>query len=420
MDIEAGLISKITSKSAVLFLLEEQIDASYFEKYGEVFNYVKQHFIDYGVAPEASILEDKFNFSHVETEQPIEFFVHELKQRKKQSLYKTGLAKVIPLLSNGNIDEAEKKLQRLIIDTRKLIKSSSDIDIRNGIEERFEIYKRRQECVGIDGYSTPWDYLNNKTLGYHPGDLFVTIATPKMGKTWLLVYQAHHVWKEERVPVVFVTKEMTPQAIRQRFDAIECGLSYDDLRRGMLSPYQEEAYQKKLTEIAQDDVPFIILGYSLDSDTSTVSSIIPKVEKYLTDGGVLFIDGLYLMDDDRGDEDWKRIVNIAKDLKMLALQYKIPVVATTQAQIQENKSYIPDISNIAYGKYIAQYVDVLLSQSQNVQQKIAEIMYVNILAQREGEIGSFPINFQFSPLNFSQKEVLTLDSIETNQDEELL
>jgi replicative DNA helicase len=227
--------------------------------------------------------------------------------------------------------------------------------------------------------------------------------------TWLLVYQAHHIWKEERVPVVFVTKEMTPQAIRQRFDAIECKLSYDALRRGMLSPYHEEVYQTKLNEIANDEVPFIILGYSLDNDTSTVSSLIPKVERYLSDGGVLFVDGLYLMDDDRGDEDWKRVVNIARDLKLLALQYKIPVVATTQAQIQENKSYIPDISNIAYGKYIAQYVDALLSQSQNPQQKIAEIMYLNILAQREGDIGSFPINFRFDPLDFSQKAVTVIE-----------
>lgn len=415
MDIEVGLLSKIVSKEDILLVLEEQIDSTFFEKYRAVYEFVRSHFAEYGVVPELSILEDTFAFKPIITEQPIQYFIDALKQRKQLNLYKAGLEKIVPLVGKGKVDEAERQLQRLIIDTRKVIKSSSDIDVRTGIDERLALYTHRQECVGIDGYSSPWDYLNAKTLGYHPGDLFVTIAVPKTGKSWLLVHQAHHIWKEERVPVVFVTKEMTPQAIRQRFDALECRLSYDALRRGMLSPYHEEMYQAKLAEIAEDSVPFIILGYSLESDTSTVSSLIPKVERYLSDGGVLFVDGLYLMDDDRGDEDWKRVVNIARDLKLLALQYKIPVVATTQAQIQENKSYVPDISNIAYGKYIAQYVDALLSQSQNPQQKIAEIMYINILAQREGDVGSFPINFCFDPLDFSQKEVTILDY---NEEEE--
>ncbi len=417
MDIEVGLISKISSKEDIILLIEEGLNSAYFEKYGDVFDFIREHFSEYGVAPEISTVEKKFNFDIIETEQPIKYFIAELKERKKLNLYKAGLLKIVPLVGDGKLKEVETQLQRLVIDTQKFVKSTKDIDIRGGIEERLELYKQRQQCAGIDGYSTPWDYLNSKLLGYHPGDLVMTIAKPKSGKSWLLVYQAHHIWKVERAPVVFVTKEMTTSAIRQRFDAIDSKLTYDSLRKGLLSKYEEEKYFKRLEEIDSDEVPFIILGYGLDDDTSTVSSLIPKIENYLMDGGVLFVDGIYLLEDDRrAEKDWQRVVNIAKDLKMLALRYNIPIVATTQAQTGD-KSYVPEMHNIAYGTYIAQYVDALLSQSQNPQQLLAEMMFLNVLAQREGNTGSFPINFKFDPINFEQKDMITLEDLDDEDNE---
>lgn len=230
--------------------------------------------------------------------------------------------------------------------------------------------------------------------------------------SWLLSHIAHYVWCKERVPTLVLTREMSPAQMRKRFDAIHCGLPYSLLRKGLLSKSQEEKYFQYLDEIKNDDVPFIFLGYSLtDSASPTVSSIIPKVERYLSDGGMLFIDGLYMLDDDSGEKDWRGVTNIARDIKGMSQRYPISTFVTTQAQIQ-GKGYIPDMENIAYAKYIAQYVDGLLSTSRSPEDRMADMAWIHMIAQREGDVGEFPINFAFDPIDFSQKQIRTIQDDE--------
>ena len=406
MDIEAGLISKIKSKEDLMYLLDEQITDKFFLQYSEVYNEIISHYKKYQTVPDLEVIANAFpKFIPSNSEQPIEFFVDRLKSRFKLNLYKDGLGEAIPLLSSGNVEDAEKIIQSIVSTSKREVKSGKDLDIRMSTDSRMEDYLSKKEFYGIDGIRSGWESLDDLTLGYHPGDLVTFIAETKKGKTWLLTYQAHEIWWNQRIPVLFLTKEMHPEAIRKRFDAIHCKLPYDSLRRGQLDPKQESVYFDYLEKVKDDDIPFVVLGYSLDDTSATVSSLVPKVERYLSDGGILFVDGLYLMDDDRGETDWRGIVNIAKDLKNLAQKYSIPVITSSQAKI-EGKSYIPNMENIAYGKYIAQYVDALLSIAQDAQAKVAEMLYIFLLAQREGDVGNWVINFQFNPfIDFSEKKI---------------
>jgi hypothetical protein len=62
------------------------------------------------------------------------------------------------------------------------------------------------------------------------------------------------------------------------------------------------------------------------------------------------------------------------------------------------------MDNIAYAKYVAQYVDALLSIAQSKADKDAALAKIYLLAQREGDVGEFPIRFQFDPfIDFSQQ-----------------
>jgi replicative DNA helicase len=366
--------------------------------------------------PEKETLQSFFpNFEFSESSEPLQFFLDEIKKKHKKNLYNKGLIEIVELMKD-DIDGAEQKLQQLLSTSKTEIKTTIDLDVRANADLKKLEYEGKKNHLGIDGYETPWEYLNNLTGGFHNGELIVISARPKMCKTWLLTWIARHIWRECNVPEVFITKEMRPVAIRDRLAAIETGLPYDALKRGFLTDIQQSKYYEYLDKLEAEreagEPTLIIPGYSLSDTLGGVSSLIPKVEQHLLGGGVLLVDGLYLLPDDRGEKDWKAIVNISMDLKNLALAYNIPVIATTQ-QNMADKNPTPTFEGAAYGKYLVQFVDAFLGIGRNVTDRNLGRGRIYMLGQREGDIGDFPINMKFSPVDFSQAFEKTVE--DTNQ-----
>jgi replicative DNA helicase len=213
---------------------------------------------------------------------------------------------------------------------------------------------------------------------------------------------------------------MGVKAIRRRCRAIALKIPYDSLRRGILTKDQKERYYRYIEEVEKNPelAPFVVLGHDLTDGTSGVSSIIPKIERYLTNGGVLFIDGIYLIPDDRGEKDWKAITNVAMDLKILAQRYRIPIITTTQYSMQ-SKADRPHLEGAAYGKYVVQYADLILALSRDDVDIEADRGKIHVLGQREGDTGEFSINMKFDPIDFSQRNDKSI-SDNDDDDEEVL
>jgi replicative DNA helicase len=424
LKIETGLISKIETKEDYLLILNERITKDFFLEHGEVFQAVSSHFSRYKAVPEKDTLQKAFpNFQFYEGEEPLQFFIDKIKEQYKKKLFNMTLPKVAELLS-ANVDEAERELQKLLSQSRSYIQTGSTLDSRGSAETMKAAYEQREAGLGVDGYSTSWPFLDRITCGFHPEELIILMGRAKMGKSWLLTWMMHHIWKEENVPCLYITKEMGKKAIRWRFDAIDNGLSFDRIRRAELTTEEKIRYYARLDEIeakteSGEYAYFGIHGFDLTDGTSGVSSLIPHVEKYLGDKGILFVDGIYLMPDDTGEKDWKGIVNVAKDLKILGQTYNIPVIATTQ-QSMEDKSDVPRLENAAYGKYIVQYADLILAIGRSELDRQANRGNMYILGQREGDIGHFTINMKFDPIDFTQSYDKTVDDYsEEDEDSEV-
>jgi replicative DNA helicase len=422
VNIETGLISKIVSKEDYLLVLNGRINKDFFEEHGEVFQTIVSHYKKYKSVPEHETLQKAFpNFQFYEGAEPLQFFIDKLKEQYKKKLFNTELPKVAELLST-DIDAAEKTLQKLLSTTRVAIKSGSTLDARNSADTMIAAYERREESLGVDGYSTSWPYLDALTCGYHGGELIIWMGKAKKGKSWMETWEFHHIWKNHEVPCLYITKEMDKLAIRQRFDAIDNYLSLDAIRRGQMTAEQKVKYYARLHEIDEKiesgRMPsFGIHGFDLTDGSSGVSAIIPHVEEYLGDGGALFVDGMYLIPDDKGEAEWRGIVNVAMDLKILAQTYNIPVIVTTQ-QSMEDKSDIPRLENAAYGKYIVQYADLILAIGRSDIDRQANRGTIYVLGQREGDVGEFPIHMRFDPIDFSQCYDKTVDDAFSEEDED--
>jgi len=421
VNIEASLISKIKTKEDFLKVLDERITEEFFEEYKDVFSTISVHYRKYKTVPERETLEKAFpNFEFQENGEPLEFFIDKIKEQYKRKLYVSKLPKVAELLPK-DVNEAEKLLQGILLESKSKVKTGSLLDSRTGADTRIQLYEQRAATLGIDGYTTSWPYLDNLTCGFHPGELIILMGKPKTAKSWLLTWMFHNAWIEHNVPVLFITKEMSPLAIQWRFDAIDCRLPYESIRHGLLTEQQKNKYFARIKEIEEKTksgelAPYVIKGFELTDGSAGVSSIIPHVERYLGNGGLLFVDGMYLIPDDRGDTEWRGIVNVATDLKILAQTYNIPVIATTQQSL-EDKSDVPRLENAAYGKYIVQYADLILGIGRTDIDRETNRATIYILGQREGDVGNFVINTQFDPVDFSQAtEKFVIDDTEDEEE----
>jgi hypothetical protein len=77
---------------------------------------------------------------------------------------------------------------------------------------------------------------------------------------------------------------------------------------------------------------------------------------------IVFVDGMYLMKDDRTNSrnvDWKNITNISQDLKLTAQDFDIPLVGVTQANRSADKSTGEDLTELAYADALGQDADAV-------------------------------------------------------------
>jgi len=99
-------------------------------------------------------------------------------------------------------------------------------------------------------------------------------------------------------------------------------------------------------------------------DGGGVGWLAQKVRDFHPD--IVFVDGMYLMKDDRTNSrsiDWKNVAHISQDLKMMAGDFDIPLVGVTQANRGAEKSKGEDLTELSYADALGQDADAVFRVS---------------------------------------------------------
>ncbi len=166
--------------------------------------------------------------------------------------------------------------------------------------------------------------------------------------TFMLVVFAEYAWANG-LSVLFINNEMSAEQIGKRFDAVHFKLPYKEFRAGLLPDELEKRYFEGLQELEGENPIWVI------SDVSGVMSIASKIDQYKPD--IVMIDGMYLLNDDRkGDSRWERVTNVSRDLKKLAQQKRVPIIATTQFNRATDETRVERVtlSNIGFSDSLGQ------------------------------------------------------------------
>lgn len=400
-NFEAVLITRIIETGDLKTVIKRKIVSDFFmlPETRQAFNYIIKHFQKFGSTPSMELFRDKFRtFPVRSTNDTVEVVCDEIRRNK---LYVDLADMMEETLKYNRVDPYEAldhiRAQMASLTSQHIV--TRDSDLTKEIQHARDEYERAKEGQGLIGIPWPWPKLNEVTLGVQPGELVFFYARPKSGKTWFLIKAAVEAFKAGKRPLL-ISKEMPTEQIRRRVLAVFSGVDYNALRQGKLTPREEKRYFDDL-EAFSENPPFILSGD--DEDKGGVMSVEAKVKEY--DPDILYLDGAYLMHDDRTNKrttDWQGIAHITQDLKRMAKRADIPIVGTTQGNRASAKSKGDNKEEVAFGDAFTMDADYLIRIIYEKSHEEDKEAVLTIPAIREAAGCTFTVNALFAQ-NLSQK-----------------
>ncbi len=397
MDIEKKIIDKC-AESPILYAeaIDQAVIPEMFSGQSkDIWEYAIKHMKAHGSGPtdEAITVQFPEYVWDFPASEPLSYYVEQLKRKHAFNLTLVGIQSAYDNLNKREVESAVDDLRDALRKIEDATASEADLDWGTTAEDRYNDYLDIQNKGGIDGYRTPFDTLDQATQGWHDGEFILVVARQGVGKTWLTNIMAHKNYKDG-LKVLYFTKEMPSKQVARRFDALEYELPYQDLRSGQLNSFKEAEWRQKV----QEGLPkgqLVIVG----EETGGVSQVAAKIERHKPD--IIFIDGMYLMDDDqRARDNWLKISNISRDMKRLSKRVMIPIIATVQFNRSADNSK-GDASNIAYGD-IAKDADIILGLFQDEDQRLDKRMTLRVLKQREGARPEIELDWDMANMKFNE------------------
>lgn len=179
-------------------------------------------------------------------------------------------------------------------------------------------------------YTSPVKYwiesLDEHTGGLYAGDSVVIAGRPSMGKSGLMCHIAIHNAMNGFV-TIFFSLEMSKEKLGERFICNACDLELWKIKTVKRRSEKEQKHFMQ-TAAALKETPLIVETTAV-LDVNNIRSVIQEIQLKFGRVDLVIIDYLQLMSGE-GANDNSRVSAISRNLKSIAMQYKIPVVVGSQ------------------------------------------------------------------------------------------
>ncbi len=266
--------------------------------------------------------------------------------------------------------------------------------------EAFDRIDARLEHGEGVGVPSGFQDLDTLTGGLHDSELVVLAARPSMGKTALATNIAEYVTIEANVPTLFVSLEMARLELAQRMLCSQGRIDANKFRSGFISADD----RKKLIEASArlGKAPLYIDDTPARSCTEIAACA--RRLKRRQNLGLVVIDYLQLIQpDDPRDPRQEQVAKMARRLKGLARELRIPVLCLAQLNRQTEmgrESHRPRLSHLRESGAIEQDADVVMfihreeyyhSREEAQEKGIAGQADVIVAKQRNGPTGDIKL-----------------------------
>ena len=259
--------------------------------------------------------------------------------------------------SKSMLNAAEQKVFAIRESRQKSSLSEMD-EILQTAMDRLESRVRGEVQEGT--VETGFTDLDRMSGGLHASELVILAARPSMGKTAFAMNIAENIVMKANKPVLFVSLEMAAIELIERMLCSVAKVNGHRLRNGSLSADDRKRLISVTGELSK--VPL----YVDDSPTRNISEIAGGARRIIRKEGCLgaiVIDYLQLIQpDDARDPRQEQVAKMARRLKGLARELKVPVLCLAQLnrQAEDSRDHRPRMSHLRESGAIEQDADVIM------------------------------------------------------------
>ncbi|VEU76180.1 DnaB-like helicase C-terminal domain-containing protein [Mycoplasmopsis columboralis] len=358
----------------------------------------------------------------------IEKLIDFTKMRNLEAYYAYELHKIQKPNANLQWKEAYSDIQQFLSDNgQNSIQSSSFKHLRETSQELLKSIDERIIGESDDkSLKTKFEAVDKYVNGFKPGQFIVLAARPGIGKTAFALNIARNITldnilqsnsqvinslgeqKRKIRNVAFISLEMPASELTSRFLSTHSGIHLDKIQD-----------PKKLNSIEKSKLDAATLSfndmhvYFDDVPTSSIDDITWKLRllnknlNYELD--LIIIDYLQLISgpDGAGGNRQQEVSIISRQLKTLALELKIPVMALSQLSrsVETREDKRPQLHDLRESGSIEQDADIVIFLSRNNDSKEKDMVYntlVSVAKNRNGQPGIAGLQYNGSIVSFNE------------------
>ena len=342
---------------------------------------------------------------------------HYAKLVKEKATLRKMIANLSDSLSSAyqgdmSIDDIIAKTEKSMLD---ISNQNTGIGFRNVadiLDTHMQMVETRSQTEGVvTGLSTGFVGLDKITTGLHEDNLIILAARPAMGKTALALNIAQYVAVKEKKPVAIFSLEMGAESLIERMLAAEGMVEGYHLKTGNLSV--EEWHRLVHAQGNLYDAP-IFVDDTAGIRISEIRSKARKLAQEMGGLGVIIIDYLQLITGSKGENRQQVVSEISRELKILAKDLKVPVIALSQLSraVEQRQDKRPMLADLRESGSIEQdadivaflYRDAYYQKEQADSQEANNVTELILEKNRHGSLGTVKLYFHKEYTKFSSVE----------------
>lgn len=334
---------------------------------------------------------------------------------------KATLRKVIADLSESlssayqgdvSISDIISKTEKSMLDISNQNTGTGFRNVADILDTHMQMVETRSQTDGVvTGLSTGFVELDKITTGLHEDNLIILAARPAMGKTALALNIAQYIAVKEKKPVAIFSLEMGAESLIERMLASEGMVEGYHLKTGNLSV--EEWSRLVHAQGNLYDAP-IFVDDTAGIRISEIRSKARKLAQEMGGLGVIIIDYLQLITGSKGENRQQVVSEISRELKILAKDLKVPVIALSQLSraVEQRQDKRPMLADLRESGSIEQdadivaflYRDAYYQKEQADSQEANNVTELILEKNRHGSLGTVKLYFHKEYTKFSSVE----------------
>lgn len=307
------------------------------------------------------------------------------------------------------MDEAEKAI--FGVSERRMTRDLESIrQVLSDYYDRIDqLYRRGDDIYGVP---TGFIDLDRMLNGLQPSDLLIVAGRPGMGKTAFMLSIAKHAAQVHKKHVAVFSLEMSNEQLVQRLIAQETGIDSQRLRTGKLDEDEWPKFTHAIevlsdTHIFLDDTPGL-----------TPLQLRTKCRRLHLEFqlDLIVIDYLQLMSGGiRSDNRVQEVSHISRNLKILARELNVPVLAAAQLSraVEQRADKEPQLSDLRESGSLEQDADIVMfiHRPEMYEKDVAKqnLAQIKVAKHRNGPVGSVDLVFRSNLAKFENAATRRVD-----------